>query len=148
MKHKTSTSIDINASSQIIWEILMETKSYPEWNTFVRSVDSSFELGKIVTVSLTPPQGDEMVFKPEITTLKENETLKWKGKLWIKGLFDGEHCFELEEVSANETRFHHYENFSGLLVPFLKKALDTKTKNGFEQMNEVLKQRAEKIAKL
>jgi hypothetical protein len=147
MKHNISTSITINANSETIWSILMDTESYPQWNSFVRSVNRKFELGKTVTVSLTPPEGSEMIFKPVITTLKENQTLKWRGKLWVKGLFDGEHCFELESISTNKTKFHHYENFNGILVPLLKKALDTKTKNGFIKMNELLKERAEKMTK-
>lgn len=147
MKHKIRTSIVINSSSEIIWQILMDTKSYPKWNSFVRSVDQDFELNKIVTVTITPPQGKEMIFKPRVIALKKNEMLKWRGSLWIKGIFDGEHCFELEKISANETRFHHYENFNGLLVPFLKGMLNDNTKRGFEALNLALKERAESITK-
>ena len=40
-------------------------------------------------------------------------------------------------------RFVQREIFSGLLVPLFAKDLNTKTKQGFEAMNQALKQLAE-----
>lgn len=37
-----------------------------------------------------------MNFYPKLLSVKENQTLIWKGKLGIKGIFDGTHCFQLE----------------------------------------------------
>jgi hypothetical protein len=50
----------------------------------------------------------------------------------VRKLFDGEHMFEIETVGPNRVRFVQSEKFGGVLVPFLRKMLETKTRAGFE----------------
>ena len=45
--------------------------------------------------------------------------------------------------TRREFRFTQREEFRGVLVPLLWKQLDTRTRAGFEAMNEALKARAE-----
>lgn len=66
--------------------------------------------------------------------------LRWLGRLWLPGIFDGEHIFEIEPVDADRVRFVQCEQFNGILVPFFN--LDG-TRRGFEAMNRALKERAE-----
>ncbi len=47
------------------------------------------------------------------------------------------------EPTAGGTRLVHSERLTGILVPFLRKSLDTQTFAGFEAMNAALKARAE-----
>jgi hypothetical protein len=84
-----------------------------------------------------------MTFKPNILTLEANKEFRWKGKLGINGIFDGEHYFILESVDKDITKFIHGEKFSGLLVPFVRKMLD-KTQKGFLLMNESIKNECER----
>ena len=61
----------------------------------------------------------------------------------MKGVFDGEHKFRLEQITPVQTRLIHSEAFSGILVkPFLKN-LQTKPQPGFQRMNNALKVRLE-----
>jgi hypothetical protein len=71
-----------------------------------------------------------------------NRAFEWLGRLVMPLLFDGRHRFELVP-NGDGTRLIHTEHFTGLLVPLLKKSLDTKTVAGFEAMNTALKARAE-----
>ncbi|MFZ4545382.1 MAG: hypothetical protein ACOYOA_15120 [Saprospiraceae bacterium] len=68
---------------------------------------------------------------------------RWIGHLLFKGLFDGEHKFELIDNGNGTTTFRQSEKFNGILVPLFKKMLDINTRNGFMAMNEQLKNRAE-----
>jgi hypothetical protein len=61
----------------------------------------------------------------------------------VPGIFDGEHQFQLEPMGERRTRLIHGEVFSGLLVPLLWQNLDTQTRQGFEEMNNALKNRVE-----
>jgi len=49
----------------------------------------------------------------------------------------------LHDNGNGTTTFVHGENFSGLLVPLFNNMLETKTRPGFMQMNEELKNRVE-----
>lgn len=84
-----------------------------------------------------------MTFKPVILRFEPAREFRWKGKLGMKGIFDGEHYFILEKLSDHQTRFIHGENFRGLLVGVLGKTL-LRTEEGFRLMNQALKKECEK----
>lgn len=139
MTKEIKTSITIKASSESIWKILMDFEGYPQWNSFIKSVSGDVKVGNRIQIKL-----EGMTFKPKVLTFKENKELKWLGRLWFKGLFDGEHQFKLIDNGNGTTNFEHSEVFSGVLVKLFSKDLDKNTKKGFEQMNKELKLRAEK----
>ena len=137
------TEILILADTAKVWDVLMKFDSYPKWNPFITSISGERKLGNRLTVSINPPGGKGMTFKPNILTLEANKEFRWKGKLGINGIFDGEHYFILESVDKDITKFIHGEKFSGLLVPLVGKMLD-KTQKGFQLMNESIKKECEK----
>ena len=137
------TEILINTDITKVWDVLMNFDSYPKWNPFITSISGERKLGNRLTVSINPPGGKGMTFKPNILTLEANKEFRWKGKLGINGIFDGEHYFILESVDKDITKFIHGEKFSGLLVPLVGKMLD-KTQKGFQLMNESIKNECER----
>ena len=138
------TEITIDAPAENVWKILTDTKAYPGWNPFIREVEGELKEGKRFKVKLHPPDSNPMVFKPVCLSLKRDREFTWLGHLLFKGLFDGKHIFELNAIGPSQTKLVQREEFSGLLVPFLWKQLDRNTRKGFEQMNQKLKERAEK----
>jgi hypothetical protein len=137
------TEILILADTAKVWDVLMNFDSYPKWNPFITSISGERKLGNRLTVSINPPGGKGMTFKPNILTLEANKEFRWKGKLGINGIFDGEHYFILEVLENDKTKFIHGEKFSGLLVPLVGKMLD-KTQKGFQLMNESIKKECER----
>lgn len=131
------TQIKINAKPETVWEVLSNFKNY-DWNPFIKTVEGDVRLGNTIKVEL-----GGMTFKPEVLRFEINKEFRWKGKLGIKGLFDGEHYFLLEEQMNSETLFTHGEIFTGILVPLFKKKLLGETKDGFGAMNEALKKECE-----
>jgi hypothetical protein len=137
------TNIEINASAGKVWKILTDFASYPQWNPFIRFASGEVKKGARLEVQLQPPGGNIIMFRPTVLVAEPERELRWLGQLLLPGIFDGEHYFQIEPLTGDRIRFIHGEIFSGILVPFLAKSLDTKTKIGFEKMNQVLKARAE-----
>ena len=137
------TEILINTDITKVWDVLMNFDSYPKWNPFITTISGEPKLGNRLTVSINPPGGKRMTFKPSILTIESYKEFRWKGKLGINGIFDGEHYFILEFLENDKTKFIHGEKFSGLLVPVLGKMLD-KTQKGFQLMNESIKNECER----
>lgn len=137
------TEIVINSPAERIWNILTDFEKYPEWNPFIRSIDGKVSEGEKFKVTIQPPNSKPMRFHPRCMVLKKNKEFRWLGHLLIKGIFDGEHIFELKEIEIGRTKLIHRENFKGILVPFLWKKLDTDTKSGFIEMNKALKKKVE-----
>ncbi|MFN3196338.1 MAG: SRPBCC family protein [Chlorobiota bacterium] len=136
------TEITINAKPDKVWNTLMKTDEYHKWNPFVRKLEGEIKKGNQIAITLKQVNGKEMDFKPVITELAPQKELRWQGKLFISGIFDGEHYFMLEPIEGNKTKFIHGENFSGILIPFMGGVLKS-TEEGFKAMNEELKTRCE-----
>ncbi len=141
---KIETEIIIESDVSTVWNVLTDFENHPRWNSFITSIKGEKAVGKRLTVSIKPPDGNGMTFKPVILKFEPHKEFRWKGKLGIKGIFDGEHYFILEEVKKGKTKFIHGENFSGILIPMMGNALN-KTKEGFDLMNESLKKECEKL---
>jgi hypothetical protein len=144
--HRIDTSIEIAAPPARVWSILMDFAGYPRWNPFVRSISGDVEVGASLVVSIEPPGGRAMRFRPVVIAVEPQRELRWKGKLLIPGLFDGEHWFRLRPTTHDALVFEHGEQFSGLLVPRFRPTLENTTRNGFVAMNEALKREAERAA--
>ncbi len=133
----------IDAPAEKVWGVLTGFANYPNWNPFIQSVKGELRVGGQLVIVIKPPGGNALTFKPVIIEHKPDEVLKWKGKLWVSGLFDGTHTFRLEPISEGQTQFIHEEEFQGLLVGIMGGVLK-KTEKGFNLMNEALKQECEK----
>lgn len=137
------TAIEIAAPAALVWQILTDFDKLKEWNPFLRKVTGELKQGARIAVEIGAPGASPMTFQPTLLAVEPNRELRWIGRLFFPGLFDGEHRFLLEPLGDNQTRFVHSEQFSGLLIPMMAKMLDTDTSRGFEAMNAALKARAE-----
>ena len=141
------TQIEIQAPHQRVWETLTDFESYPLWNPFIQEIHGKLEVGEQLEVHLSPPQGQKMVFRPILTRLDPGRSYRWRGKLLLPGVFDGEHIFELEgEDDSGGVTLIHREQFEGILVGLLWKSVDNSVRAGFEAMNGALKTRCESAA--
>lgn len=143
MKKEIRTEIVIQASAERIWNILTDFDSYPNWNPFIKSITGKIEENSIFKVVIQAPDSKPMIFKPKVLVFEKEQEFKWLGHLFFRGIFDGEHKFELSANKNGTTTFIHSEQFSGVLVPLFRKMLETKTVKGFELMNQKIKEIAE-----
>jgi hypothetical protein len=132
-----NTEITINATPEDVWKELINFNSYPTWNPFITSIKGTPTKGNKLIANISG-----MKFKPIVLESIPNKKLVWLGKLLFKGLFDGEHSFEIIPQQQG-CKFIQSEKFNGILVPFFKKKLMEATKGGFISMNEQLKERVE-----
>ncbi len=137
------TQIEINAPAPRIWQILTDFKSYPRWNPFIRSLSGEPKEGSRLRVFIQPPGSRGMRLQPVVLIAEPSKELRWLGRLFVPGLFDGEHRFVIEPSGGSRVIFTQSEKFRGLLVPLLWKSLDKSTREGFNQMNGALKRLAE-----
>lgn len=141
MTKEIRTEITIQATPEKVWNILTNLNAYPAWNPFITSITGKTERGSKLTVKIKPTDGKAMTFKPTVLTAKKNQELSWLGSLFFKGLFDGEHKFELIDHGNGTLTFVQSEKFKGILVGIFNME---KTESGFNAMNRKLKAEAEK----
>lgn len=142
MKKSIHTQIEINATPEKVWEILTDFEKYPIWNPFLLNIRGTAAKGMKLKVDIKPRGMKGMQLRPRILSFTPNQEFSWLGHLFIKGIFDGAHKFEISRA-GDKIIFRHSETFSGILVPILGNQLYVNTKKGFEQMNQALKEFAE-----
>ena len=138
------TEIGIDAPPGCVWQVLTDFDGHAHWNPFIRALSGEPRPGARLTVSIKPPEGKGMTFRPRVLAAVPGKELRWIGRLLMPGIFDGEHFFRIEPLDdGRRSRVTHGERFAGLLVPLLRKNLDRGTRAGFEAMNQALKARVE-----
>ena len=133
--------IVINAPASKVWQVLIDFKAYPQWNPFIRQVTGTMEPDEQLTVQMY--SGNRTIsFSPTVLVVQPERELRWIGRVFIPGIFDGEHSFVIEPLGGNQVRLIQSEKFNGLLVPFSGSLLDD-AKRSFQEMNRALKVQAE-----
>lgn len=125
-----------------VWQLLTDFSTFPDWNPFISRADGEARNGARLEVYVQPSGAKGMTFRPTVLKADPNRELRWLGRLWIPGLFDGEHVFTIEPLEANRVRFIQHEVFTGLLVPLFARFLAVNTQRGFVGTDNVLKVRA------
>lgn len=142
MKHQIRTEIVINASKETVWGILTNLSAYESWNPFIIKSKGTVAEGTIIENTLL--NGKKLfVFKPTILSVRPNQYFEWLGSLFFKGIFDGRHYFEIQELGPNQINFIHGERFSGLFSGYILKQIGDDTRTNFVKMNQALKAKAE-----
>ena len=129
-----TTTHEIDATPEQVWDVLIDFPSHERWNPFFSRIEGNAVVGEPITITARKGDGDGMSFTPTILEVEPGRILRWKGKLFITGIFDGEHIFRLEALDGGRTMLHHSENFSGILIPLMGKVL-AQTEQGFAAFN-------------
>lgn len=137
------TQIDINASAEKVWNVLLNFSEYPKWNPFIQHISGDSEKGGKLLIKIGLGK-KPTTFKPTILTSEKQKEFRWLGRLLFPGLFDGEHYFILKETK-NGVSLIHGEKFKGVLAGVLLRMIGKDTINGFNEMNKALKLEVESI---
>jgi len=132
------TEVPIKALPETIWKALVVSPVIP---MEIRNAIRDHKIGQNLSVPMSSG-GRSVTLTVKILAIDPSRQIRWKGYLWIHGLFDGEHSFEIRADTEKITCLVQSETFSGILLPFLSKTLRD-TKQEFEKMNAVIRDAAE-----
>ncbi len=143
MARHISSQILIDRPPAVVWKILNELDEFKDWNPFIVEAEGEVAEGAHLTLT-TKADKKEFTLKPTVTECVSGVSLSWMGHLGgVPGIFTGKH-HHLLIATAQGTRYTQSEDFSGVLVPFVGKAIRD-TEAAFGRMNVALKERAEAI---
>jgi hypothetical protein len=136
---KLQTEIRINAPPERVWAVLTDFAAYPGWNPYLVRVDRA---DAILTVHAVMIEGQPpLVQNVDLIGMAYPEMV-WHGGLPDRSRFAGDHRFRVE-AQANETRFRHFEHFTGSDAPALVAQHQDRIVTNFERFNHALKRRVE-----
>lgn len=138
------SEIEINSYPESVWKILTDFATYDQWNPFINQIIGLPTEGSKIDIYIETPSGKNRKYSPRITKVEEGRELRWFGKSSLPGFLNAEHIFTIEELQPESVRFIQREVFDGLLTRLFGKGLDKDVMQGFQDMNEALKKRAER----
>jgi hypothetical protein len=147
--------IEIDAPLELVWEVMLDTGSYAEWNPFVERAETATpaEVGNPIVLhvrwangrttrsperisAIEPPAAADGVTTALLSYVFEG----WPARL---GLVRGTRHQRLSQQPGGPTTYDTVEEFSGPLVRF---AGPGRVADGFRRHAEGLKARAEQLA--
>ena len=151
---RPSAAVEIDAPLELVWEVMLDTAAYAEWNPFVERAEtaSPAEVGNPIVLHVRWANGrttrsPERISGIEPPTLGEGVTTAclsyvfegWPAKV---GLVRGVRHQRLTQRPGGPTSYVTVEEFSGPLVRF---AGPDRVADGFRRHAEGLKRRAESL---
>jgi hypothetical protein len=154
MAARPSAHVSIDAPLEVVWEVMLDTGSYGEWNPFVYRVEcpSPASVGDPITLhvrwangkSTTSPERITDIEPPHdaaggTTALLAYEFVGWPDRL---GLVHSVRYQRLTQSPGGPTVYDTHQDLTGPLVRFAGPA---RIVDGFERHAQGLKKRAESI---
>ncbi len=137
---------DIDAPIDAVWAVLMDVASYPEWNPFTVSVQTSFELGSPVDmqVALNPSSGRTRHQVEYITSFHPDRyRVSWGVDVGPAWFIKADRWQQLTDLGDGRTRYETSDEFTGIGVPLMLAIMEKKVQRGFTDVARGLKARAE-----
>ena len=131
----------IDAPVEVVWEVLTDTASYPDWNPLVRRFEGALEVGAVARATFEPFSGRRLRNRVTVTSVEPPHRLAWAGRMGADRLLRGEHVYELSRRDGG-TALVNAEVFDGWLLP-LARVILARTLPAYERNSQAIKVRAE-----
>jgi len=137
-RNEIRTEVQIDATAREVWDVLTDFASYDEWNPGFSSIRGRAEVGTTLDITFALNGGRTMRMHPTVLVADPDRELRWLGRLFLPGIFDGEHRFEIREDAPGRVTLVQGERFKGILVPFLRTMIEVDTVATFAKVNDAL----------
>ena len=139
---------EIAAPTAVVWAVLTDLEAYDAWSTMLHYRGGALAEGGTIQLRLSLPNGPSYTFAPRVIALEPERCFAWRATTGLRGIFDGEHSFELNSLAKGKTLLRNRERYSGLLAPlFQRLPMMRDAPAGFAAMNEQIRARAEALSK-
>lgn len=139
-------SLQIDAPAELVWAVICDLDSYPEWNPFVVSCSSTLGVGDPIQmwVRIFPffaqPQRERIFEHEPGRRLCYGLSPNWFGALASR------RSHNVESIAPARTHYLSHFELSGWLEPLVAALLGTRLAAGFDAMSSALKVRVEALA--
>ena len=130
----------IDAEPSAIWEVLMDTSAYGEWNPIFTNVSGTFSEGAKMQLRMTTADGGSTQIEVLVKEIVANQVLNQTAG--IPGVLTADHRWLIEET-AEGMRVVQHEEYRGVGVLFYDPAY---VQDLYQQGLVSLKERLEKEA--
>ncbi len=109
----------VKAKPEAVWALLTDAVKFPSWNSTVTQIEGEIADGQ--RLKLTVPSAPGRVFSPKVAIVDQGRLMTWSDG--FSPMFKGVRTFSLTANADGTTEFSMAEEFSGLMLPLIKRAL-------------------------
>ena len=140
---RVEVGLEIAASAEDVWQVLVDIGRYSQWNPFIREAAGVPEVGRRVTVRPRTSIG-VLAFHPTVIACESPHELRWRGRVVHDWLACGEHEFAIEELAPERVRLVQRMTFAGIAPRVMRRRLARESRAGFDAMNRAIARRLER----
>jgi hypothetical protein len=142
---KIEHRIGIKAPASVVWEILADVSSWPEWTTLYSKASGVVGFGERLKLEVSLPGLPPHAIEPEVFEWEPNGAIHWRLKS-MAGLLESVRFLEIEALSETGCIFSNGEIFGGFLGPSRTAVKRQRIlRKGFTALGEALRDRAEAL---
>lgn len=137
-----SSPIEIEAPAEFVWEVLMDTAHYGEWNPFTPEADTTFEIGAPARLRVRMWPGHFRITET-VSAVEKPRLLAWSRPFGFRWLLFALREQHIEALGENRCSYHNIDHLSGLLAPLVRLTHGAYMRRGFTDTGLALKAFAE-----
>ncbi len=143
---KLHESVEVEASAERVWEVIVDLDRYGEWNPFVVAASSTLNPGEPIHMKVrlfgafTQPQTET------ILEVEAGHRLCYGLGPTAFGALMSHRCHEIEALSESRSRYTSHFELEGWISPVVDLLMGGRLGRGFAGNTASLKDRAEQLA--
>lgn len=142
MPFRIENRVGVAAPASLVWDIVSDLDRWPEWNALYPQASGRLLIGETLTLTLAVPGEKPETIKPIVNDWVPNEQVVWNVKLG-GGLLRTTRYFEMDALHDAACIFANGEIFEGLGARVVPRRLRSRIRQGFYDLGEAVKFRAE-----
>lgn len=142
-----SQTVEIAAPAELVWSVLVDLASYPQWNPYTVKVESSLRLGEPVNLYLPDPsQPSALLHVIEyLADFQPPQLLAWEMRASADNPDAARREQIIERTGPASCRYHTTDLFLGATADQVMALHGAWVKQGFDAVALALKGRAEAL---
>ncbi|WP_416311577.1 SRPBCC domain-containing protein [Pseudomonas sp. W03] len=142
-----SLSVEIAAPAELVWSILVDLPSYPQWNPYTVKVESSLRLGDPVNLFLPDPTrpGELLHVVEYLADFEPHRLLAWEMIASADNPDAARREQIIESTGPNSCRYQTTDQFLGPTADQVMANHGPWVKQGFDAVALAVKARAEAL---
>jgi hypothetical protein len=140
--------LKVDAPPEYLWKVLIDFKSYSEWNPFITQIEGEPKIGSYITlqVKMDPNLDSIRLSKEMIVSLKENQHLSYDSHFLSSSFFNAIRWQTIRPTEDGKSSLYHsQQKISGLAAWPISHAFGDRISAGFEASSIAFKKRVEEL---
>lgn len=146
MTFRIDIDVEIEASPDQVWAVLMDTDSYKEWNPFVEDCETTYTPGDPIKlrVNLVGPTFTQVEYMKAFDA--DARTFSYNMKPMPAGALSSERSHEVVDAGNGKSIYKSRFQLQGWMMPLVRGMMKGALEKGFRGMTHGVKARAESLA--